>query len=136
MAKAALLTAFPQDLQHFEKSAGVTKSALEAMVDENIALKKSLEGMQTKVAALVERVEKLASEPEPAKGFKRMLPGQRVMVIDKQADVGSDFSYGGVTGDAAVEAYAKYLDTLTPERRQLEMIKLAQRNPILRVENR
>lgn len=131
MGKGTLLRSTDEEVGSFEKGLGLGGGALTKIVDENVALKKALSTVLDSVSGLKERILKLEKEPEPAKGFKKIMPGV-VIQMNKGQDTGEDvesFVYDGQRGQNALDSYSKYLNTLTEDQRSLEMIKLAQRNP-------
>lgn len=120
MAKGILLRSTDEEISKFEKGIGYGEGSLKKVVDENAVLKKALTIFGGQMKTLQERVEHLSSTPMEPKGVKR------VMALEKGHDVGGE----AVSGNA-VESYSKYLESLSPDQRALEMIKMAQRNPVI-----
>jgi hypothetical protein len=132
MGKAALLRSTDEEVTSFEKARGFGEGALARIVDENAALKGALTKVTDGIEILQKRILKLEKEPLPAKGFKRVMPGSFV-AMEKGADSGelaiAEFSHEGLRGQEALDAFTRYLETLPEQQRQLELIKIAQRNP-------
>jgi hypothetical protein len=150
MSKGAYLFATNPEVRSFEKSRGMGGGGLSAVIDENAGLKEALKRVTGVLTDLRTRVEKIERTPEPSKGIKRTIfeKGAPVMGTGEVPDVGGNgvlhriekgyegadaFSYGGRTGQGAIDEYEKFLNTLTPDQRSIELIKLAQRFPTVQV---
>jgi hypothetical protein len=133
MGKSALLRSTDEEIVKFEKSAGLGEGSLEKIVEQNAALQKALLRVTDTVKGLTDRIHRLEKEPEPARGFKKIMPGARV--VEKSQDMAViEFAQDetGLRGEDALDAFNKYLQGLTPEAQARELIKISLRNPVIR----
>jgi hypothetical protein len=137
MSKGVLLRSTDEEIGSFEKSMGFGEGALSKMAEENIVLKRVMGNLTGQVQELVNRVKDLEKMPEPARGVKRIMPG--VVAVEKGGDTTISYSGRGSVPSAGnvdtPEMVKRYLDGLDPQTRALELIKAAQRNPVLVTRN-
>jgi hypothetical protein len=130
MGKGAYLLSTTTEISEFEKSRGLGGGALSKILDENIAYKRVIPQLTDELKKAVERIGKLEAMPEPPRGLRRAPTG--AVLVEKGHEAVDDFSYEGAKGQDALDNFAKYLESLSEEKRALEMIKLAQRSPVVR----
>ncbi len=95
----------------------VAARKLSKIAEDNISLRKSLEGLAPEIASLSKRLAELEARPLPARAALRAIPR------------GVDL--GGPIGEMDTDSALKRLATLSPEERATALMKLSLANPIL-----
>jgi len=129
MSKGTLLRHTTGEIATFEKSLGIGSGNLAKVLIENEALKKALDDTRSQVSVVLDRVKKLEETPLPAKGVKRLPDNVRVL----EKDGSFTFANGGANSQMDVQdKLAEVFRGMTSEQISLELIKIAQRNPVIR----
>ena len=107
----------PKSLSKAARALKVAARKLAAIAEDNVHLRKSLEGLAPEIARLSKRIAALEGRPLPAKAALRAIP--------RGMDVGAPSS------DLDTEGALKRLASLSPEERATALMKLSLANPIL-----